>query len=46
LVIEALEKQPPATPPDLSADPSTRPSRARPPLPPRRPGGPRSGGAA
>jgi tricorn protease len=46
LVIEALEKQPPTTPPDLSADPSTRPSRVRPPLPPRRPGGPRSGGAA
>jgi tricorn protease len=46
LVIEALEKQPPVTPPDMSADPSTRPSRVRPPLPPRRSGDPRSGGAA
>jgi tricorn protease len=32
LALEALEKQPPSVPPD----PSTGPSRARPPLPPRR----------
>ena len=39
LALEALDKQPPATPPDLS----TGPSKARPPLPPR---APRAGGAA
>ena len=33
LALEALEKQPPAVPPD----PSTGPSKARPPLPPRAP---------
>jgi tricorn protease len=36
LALEALEKQPPAVPPD----PSTGPSKARPPLPPRRRGEP------
>jgi tricorn protease len=39
LAIEALEKQPPVTPPDLSSTPR----KARPPLPPR---APRAGGAA
>jgi tricorn protease len=43
LALEALEKQPPATPPNLSEDPSKTPRKARPPLPPR---GSRSGGAA
>jgi tricorn protease len=33
LALEALDKQPPSVPPD----PSTGPSKARPPLPPRRP---------
>jgi tricorn protease len=36
LALEALEKHPAASPPD-SSDPATRPSRLRPPLPPRRP---------
>jgi tricorn protease len=36
LALEALEKHPAASPPDPS-DPATRPSRLRPPLPPRRP---------
>jgi tricorn protease len=36
LALEALEKQPPSAPPDLS----TAPSRIRPPLPPRRRGNP------
>jgi tricorn protease len=39
LALEALEKQPPGGPPD----PSTGPSKARPPLPPREPGS--AGGA-
>jgi tricorn protease len=37
LALETLDKQPPATPPD----PSTGPSKKRPPLPPRAPRGPR-----
>ncbi len=40
--LEALEKQPPAVPPD----PSTGPVKARPPLPPRPSRGPRDQGAA
>jgi tricorn protease len=43
LALEALEKQPPVTPPNLSEDPSKTPRKVRPPLPPR---GSRSGGAA
>ena len=43
LALEALEKQPPATPPGPS---TSYPYKARPPLPPRRPADPRSGGAA
>jgi tricorn protease len=43
LALEALEKQPPATPPGPS---TSYPYKGRPPLPPRRPADPRSGGAA
>jgi tricorn protease len=43
LALEALEKQPPATPPDPS---TSYPYKGRPPLPPRRPADPRSGGAS
>jgi tricorn protease len=43
LALEALEKQPPVTPPNLSEDPSKTPRKVRPPLPPR---GSRSEGAA
>jgi tricorn protease len=43
LALEALEKQPPATPPGPS---TSYPYKARPPLPPRRPADPHSGGAA
>jgi len=43
LALEALEKQPPAVPPDPTV---SYPDKARPPLPPRGPRGPRPGGAA
>ena len=42
MAIEALEKQPPVTPPDLPRGPS----KARPPLPPRARRAPGGGGAA
>jgi tricorn protease len=42
MALEALEKQPPSTPPD----PSTGPAKTRPPLPPRGQSGPRGQGAA
>ena len=42
LAMEALEKQPPAMPPDPSADSSRTPRKVRPPLPPRTP---QAGGA-
>jgi tricorn protease len=43
LALDALEKQPPAVPPDPTV---SYPDKARPPLPPRGPRGPRPGGAA
>jgi tricorn protease len=37
LALEALDKQPPPTPPDPSTGPFKSPVKARPPIPPRRP---------